>query len=266
MSRIEELLKTVECEDNLLKDMYLRKWLISAVAALYLPHGISAQGVVIFSGGQGIGKTRWLKSLAGKGNHHWCMEGAILNPSSKDSVYSVITKWLVELGEMESTFKKSDIEQLKAFITKDYDELRRPYDRNPEKFPRRTVFFGSVNSEQFLVDNTGNRRFWTLRVTDCDWEHTINMQQLWAEIYQMYLAGEYYHLTPVETDIVNTANKKHEVIDPFEEIFYDFFIIPNSPEDTRSSRPTIKIHASNILKKCFDTKNPSRKDVNNAKK
>jgi hypothetical protein len=265
-TRITEFFATVECGSETIKDLYLKKWLVSAVAALYEPRGVSAQGVLIFSGGQGIGKTRWLKSLAGKQNQHWCKDGAILSPSNKDSVYGVITKWLVELGEMESTFKKSDVEQLKVFITKNSDELRLPYERKPEKYPRRTVFFGSVNSEQFLVDNTGNRRYWTLRVEDCNWEHTIDMQQLWAEIYALYKKGEPYHLDALETLIVNKENQKYELVDPFEQVFFDKFIIPNSSDDKHLHRPAIYIHITDIYKECFDLKNVARKDVNNAAK
>ena len=262
--RYFDLMDTVECESEDIKELYISMWLISAVAALYEPTGVSAQGVLIFSGSQGVGKTRWLKSLVGEQNQHWCKEGAILSPGNKDSVYGVITKWLVELGEMESTFKKSDVEQLKAFITKDYDELRLPYERKPEKYPRRTVFFGSVNSEQFLVDNTGNRRYWTLKVDSCDWQHNINMQQLWAEIYEKYKAGEEYHLRDDELEMVNEENKKYELVDPFEEVFFDYYVIPGSSEDKHPHHPTIQVHASDIYRKCFDTKNPTRKDVNNA--
>jgi hypothetical protein len=263
-SRIPRLMETIECESDDIRDLYLGKWLVSAVAALYEPGGISAQGVLIFSGGQGIGKTRWLKSLVGNQNQDWCKDGAILSPGNKDSVYGVITKWLVELGEMESTFKKSDVEQLKAFITKDSDEMRLPYERKPEKYPRRTVFFGSVNSEQFLVDNTGNRRYWTLRVDGCNWEHYINMQQLWAEIYSLYKNGQKYYLDNFETLLVNQENQKFELVDPFEQVFFDEFIIPGSIDDKHPHRPVISIHATDIYKECFDTKNPARKDVNNA--
>ena len=39
------------------------------------------------------------------------VEGATLNPSDEQRPLS---HWIVELGEIESTFKKSDIDQLKA--------------------------------------------------------------------------------------------------------------------------------------------------------
>ena len=48
----------------------------------------------------------------------WLLAGATLNPSDKDSVNQAVSHWIFELGEIESTFKKSDIDQLKAFVTK----------------------------------------------------------------------------------------------------------------------------------------------------
>jgi putative DNA primase/helicase len=72
-------------------------------------------------------------------------------------VMSAVSHWVVELGELDSTFKKSDVSVLKAFITRRQDKLRRPYARRDSVFPRRTVFAGTVNDYQFLHDNTGNR-------------------------------------------------------------------------------------------------------------
>jgi putative DNA primase/helicase len=73
------------------------------------------------------------------------LEGQTLNPAEKDSVLTAVSHWIVELGELDATFKKADIAQLKAFVTKTSDKVRRPYALKDSSFPRRTVFAGTVN-------------------------------------------------------------------------------------------------------------------------
>ena len=68
-------------------------------------------------------------------------------------------KLIVELGELDATFRKSDIASLKSFITSDRDVLRRPYARLESEFVRRTVFLHRLTQSSFLHDPTGNRRF-----------------------------------------------------------------------------------------------------------
>ena len=138
----------------------------------------------------------------------WLLEGATLNPSDKDSVKQCVSHWICELGELGSTFKKADLDQLKAFITKSHDELRLPYDRGFSRYRRRTCFYGSVNENEFLSDSTGNRRFWVVRVSAINWRHGIDMQQVWAEIKQRYYdVGDGWFLTSEERELLNDSNE-----------------------------------------------------------
>lgn len=142
----------------------------------------------------------------------------MLRPDVRDSVKQAVSYWLVELGELDATFRKSDIAQLKAFLTRDRDVLRRAYARLESKYARRTVFFASVNPRQFLHDPTGNRRYWTISCTKIDHSHGLDMQQVWAEIYEsLYLKGESIYLTPDEMGALNTHNQDYEVLDPVAE-------------------------------------------------
>ena len=205
-SRIQQLLDTVDAEDNPLKEMLMRKWLAGCAAVACLPQGANLEGVLIFVGRQAIGKTQWMKSLAP--NKDWLLEGATLNPSDKDSVKHAVSHWIVELGELGSTFKKADIDQLKAFLTKSKDELRLPYGRSFSRYQRRTAFYGSVNEREFLVDPTGNRRFWVVHVNKINFQHGLNMQQIWAEVlHEVYQGGETWFLTSEERERLQVSNE-----------------------------------------------------------
>ena len=211
VDRMPEFLKTVRAKDEDLKNTLITRWMISAVAAAFDPDGIAAQGILVFQGAQGSGKTTWFKNLVpAEVNKAACMvrDGVILRLDDKDSVKQACSHWLVELGEIDSSFRKSDHAALKAFITSNQDVMRLPYARAESVMPRRTVFFGSVNQSDYLVDDTGNRRFWTVECQSIKAMHDIDMQQVWAQVHQsMYLAGISYHLSADELDRLNKGNE-----------------------------------------------------------
>ena len=205
-SRLKALLDTVQAEDNPLKELLMTKWLTSCVAAACGHEGVSSEGILVFVGKQALGKTQWMKTLAPR--KEWLLEGATLNPSDKDSVKHCVSHWICELGELGSTFKKADLDQLKAFITRSHDELRLPYDRGFSRYRRRTIFYGSVNENEFLTDPTGNRRFWVVRVNAIDWRHKIDMQQVWAEVKARFFdTGEGWFLTSEERSLLHDSNE-----------------------------------------------------------
>ena len=217
-SRLPELARTItlvsEDEDESTleyKKTILKRWLLSAVAAAYQPEGISSQGVLVLQGDQAMGKTSWFKRLCPPALR---ADGVTLDLRDKDSQLNTLAFWLVELGELDATFRKSDIAQLKSFITRDKDVIRVAYAKRKSEYARRTVFFASVNSQEFLHDNTGNRRFWTLQCESINYSHRVNMQQLWAEVLHLYKQGETWSLPKDELDHLNAYNKKFEILDP----------------------------------------------------
>lgn len=222
-SRLADLFATVDADmDVTIKNTLIYRWLISAVAAVYKPFGFASHGVLVFTGEQGQGKTSWIKALA-PADMGVVLDGAIVDPSNKDTVINAVSHWLVELGELDATFRKADIARLKAFITQPVDKLRRPYDRIESEYQRRTVFFASVNESRYLVDETGNRRWWTVPVTGLNYTHGIDIQQLWAEVLTHYNRGEKWWLSDDELALLNEVNAEHEAIDPVEERIYSAF-------------------------------------------
>lgn len=211
VNRIDALTESLDAEDPELARVLLQKWLLSCVKAAYINTGVNAQGVLVLQGAQNAGKSRWFSTLTNF-NEDIARRGATLNPANKDSVKQVVSYWLVELAELDATFRKADIAALKAYIDLQYDELRLPYARKFSKFPRRTIFFASVNPREFLFDDTGNRRYWTIAVGDkLNTNHGVDMQQLWAQVKSMWDAGTNEHwLTDDEVKQLNSANETFE--------------------------------------------------------
>lgn len=217
-SRLQDFFDTITAkgQDQSLKETLIKRWMLSAIAAAFRPEGVSAHGVLVLQGDQYLGKTKWFKSLV-PDSTRLAQDGMMLRPDDKDSVKQACSFWLVELGELDATFRKSDIAALKAFLTRDRDVLRRAYARKESEYARRTVFFASVNPREFLHDPTGNRRYWTIECEHIEHSHGIDMQQVWAEVYSLYQAGEGWFLLPEEMDALNHHNSDFEVRDPIED-------------------------------------------------
>ena len=215
VSRLDQFFNTVK-SPVAIKDKLMRKWGIQAVAAAFSPDGIAAQGILTFVGPQNIGKTTWFRKLV-PDELDSVLTGHTLDLKSKDSIFIALTYWIVELGELDATFKKSEVSAMKAFITQPQDKLRRPYAAVESNFGRRTVFGGSVNGEEFLADPTGNRRYLTIPVEGFEFDHSVDMQQVWAEFHSLWTGGEAFFLSMDEVSELNTHNEQFTIIDPLGE-------------------------------------------------
>jgi hypothetical protein len=221
ISRLDEFYNTLVQKTNFpesLKRTLMRRWALSAAAAALKPHGFHGRGVLTLQGPQSIGKTAWARALVSdealrrmviKVDHH-------LDGSNKDTVITAVTHWIVEIGELDSSFKK-DVARLKGFLTADCDKLRRPYAKGDSEYQRRTVFCASVNEETFLVDTTGNTRWWTIPVTSVVHDHGIDMQQFWAQVAIDFESGEQWWLTKDEEQLLEAHNMAHRTVSAIRE-------------------------------------------------
>jgi hypothetical protein len=119
VSRLNAFYETVNTGgqmDKDLKHLLMRKWLIQAIGAAFEPDGIAAQGILTFTGKQNIGKTTWFKRLAPE-DLNLVYTGHTLDVRSKDSQLIALKYWIVELGEIDATFRKSDVSALKSWTT-----------------------------------------------------------------------------------------------------------------------------------------------------
>jgi len=200
------------------------KWLLSAVAAAILPSGFHGRGILTLQGPQGIGKTSWVRSLVS--DPMLCSQvvltGHHLEISLKDSITTAICHWIVELGEVDSSIKK-EFTRIKAFTTQERDKVRRPYARTDSEYQRRTVFTATVNEENFLLDKTGNSRFWVIPVTEIDYDHEIDMQQVFAQLKVQLDNGSIWWLNPEEEAQLTELNKDYRAVSVLEEKLLTIF-------------------------------------------
>ncbi len=216
--------------------VFWRKWLIGSIAKM-----LDAQQnfMLVLLGPQDKGKSRlaeWLCPLP-----HLFYEGPI-NPDDKDSLIRLINNWIWEVAELDSTTKRSERSALKHFITTRIVNVRVPYGRYDIEKPAAASLLGTINPDGtgFLHDPTGNRRFAVVHLDSIDWSYTeIDRDQFWAELYEAYLSGESWVLTPYEKEIQNEINRGHMMVSPLEELLLQYYEI--EPGNTDQFTPTMEI-------------------------
>lgn len=214
--RLQTLYDTVHVLEGYpesLANTLLYRWLLSIAAAALSKENFHSRGVLTLQGAQGIGKTSWIASLVPsdlvKLDHH-------LDAHNKDSILLATSHLVVEIGELDSSFRK-DVARLKGFLTSPVDKIRPPYGRRSIEMPRRTVFAGSVNESNFLVDETGNSRWWTIPCEKLDFKHGIDMQQLFAQLAIDFRRGEQWWLTAAEEAQLEEQNSHFLYVGVIEE-------------------------------------------------
>lgn len=166
-----------------------RKWVVAMVMRVYEP-GSKFDWMPIFEGPQRAGKSSFGKIMAGGEKHFldW-----LPNLHDKDAALALQGMWVVEMGELAS-MRKNEIEVVKGFVTRTVDKVRPPFGRRMIESPRRCVFFGTTNRDQYLQDDTGNRRFKPLLVG------RLNFKALRADRDQLFAEAKYLWENKIETE------------------------------------------------------------------
>lgn len=171
-----------------------RKALIGAVARIMAP-GCKHDHMLVLIGPQGCRKSTTLSKL-GKS---WFSD-SLYTVNGKEAYEQLQGYWLIEMAEMAAiSSRKTDLEQIKQFISKQSDSYRAAYARRTQERPRQCAFFGTTNDDEFLRDPTGGRRFWPVTVTGAEPEIADALteeviDQVWAEVMVRYSAGEVWWL------------------------------------------------------------------------
>jgi predicted P-loop ATPase len=187
------LTKWLHADDSAYTKEVSRLIFAGGINRLYNP-GCKFDDVPVLIGTkQGEGKSTIIKWLAL--NEVWFAE--IKRVEGQDSIEAMFGAWICEIPELSAFKKADDVESIKAFVTRTKDKYRKPYDRNPVDYPRRCIFIGTTNNEQFLADKTGNRRFYPVKTSSVgydlfDHEEEIKeyIRQCWAEARELYKDGK----------------------------------------------------------------------------
>lgn len=161
--------------------IYSRKWLVSIIARTFQP-GCKVDTMLVLKGDQGAKKSSMLRAISPEGS----FAEVDIDPSNKDSVLLAASHAINDWGEM-SGLSRREQGSIKRYLTAQEDNVRPPYGRESRKFLRRGVFTATTNMDDFLVDETGGRRYWPVEVGEIDLEGIIrDKAQIWAEALAFY--------------------------------------------------------------------------------
>lgn len=193
--RLERLIiDYIGAEDTELNRAMTRKHFTAAVTRIFQP-GCKYDYCLILTGPEGAGKS----TLLGKMGGSW-FNDSITTTEGKEGMDQLRGAWIIEMGELAS-IKRSDVESVKAYLSKRIDIYRAAYDRRKAEHPRQCVFCGTTNEALFLKGDNGNRRFWVIAVDPAlrkykDWQEALDRDRdlLWAEAVEYYRRGEKLYL------------------------------------------------------------------------
>lgn len=207
-------------EDTALNRAMTRKHFVAAVARVMNP-GCKYDYCLIVTGAEGIGKSTLFSVMGGE----W-FNDSLVTMEGKSGMEQARGGWVIELPELGS-IKRSDVEQVKAYISRQDDTYRPAYGTVTEKHPRQCVFCGTTNETYFLKGDTGNRRFWVMAAdadrrkhTDVKADLTAERNQMWAEAVERWKEGETLYLpNDLETEArQKQAEYNDEADDPIKDM------------------------------------------------
>lgn len=222
IKRLDTLLSEyLGAEDNAYTRAVMRKSLCAAVARA-VQGGVKYDNMPIFTGPQGIGKSTFLSILG----REWFSD-SLTSFEGKEAAELIQGTWINEVGEL-TAMTKQETNAVKQFLSKTDDIYRAAYGRRTNKYPRRCVFFGTSNEEEFLKDMTGNRRFWPVDVgvhpaRKSVWQELPQeVDQIWAEAYTYWMLGEPLYLPKDVEKLAEDMQDRHREASGKEGLIRDF--------------------------------------------
>jgi predicted P-loop ATPase len=200
-----------------------RMFIVAMVARILAP-GCKMDYMLILEGIQGVHKSTALELLAG--SEYFADDLPHIGHDDVRLSTHLRRKWLIELGEL-GQLKRAEVEDIKRFITRRVENYIPKYGREEVREPRQCVFVGTTNQETYLKDDTGNRRFWPVRVpdyvdTNIVWLR-LNREQLFAEALHRYYAGEqWFPDHDTERRLFVPEQEARRVADELEEAIVEF--------------------------------------------
>lgn len=185
-------------------------FLMAAVRRVRQP-GVKFDEMLVLVSPQGNEKSSLLAMLATQ--REWFTDELVLSGKNREMVEILSGKWIVEAAELTGI---RQVEHVKAVLSRSTDRARKAYAREVGDYPRQCVIAGTTNSEGFLSDPTGNRRFWIVRVRTID---LVKLQgvvdQIWAEAAAREAAGESIRLPKELWEAAEIEQERHTLDEPW---------------------------------------------------
>lgn len=208
---------------------YFTRWL-AAVIKNALNNEICENHVCfVLIGPQGSGKTTFLETLCPPQVKDYLYTGKI-DPNNKDTLILISENLFINIDDQLSTLFKKEANDIKNLITVNKIKLRRHFDKYINEYPHLASFTASINSDQFISDSTGSRRFLVFEIsTTIDFKklQAVNINQVYAQAKSLLKTKGFKHyITYEEIDDINRYNSRFESLTVEEELLVEYFDCP----------------------------------------
>ena len=179
---IKKLCSYVKTNDDNAFLYHMEKWFTRAVLCALEKEKINKHCLVLANTIQNSGKSTYLRFFIPRKLMNYLSEDIGLD---KDSRIKLCKNLIINLDEL-SILAKTDINSLKAFISKTHINERLPYARKAEYLERICSFVGSTNKTDFLTDESGSVRWIIFEVTEkinFNYSLEIDIDKVWAQAY-----------------------------------------------------------------------------------
>lgn len=201
----------------------LKRWLIAGVACS-MELGRENHAILLLAGGQGLGKTSWLRNLVPPELRDYLFTGNI-DPYSKDFQQMMADCLLIVIDEMSGQ-SYAELNRLKALTSNGVIYQRRPYGHYAETQIRHASFAATVNDLHSLPDDNESRRFLCFEATRIDYQSPVRHSDIYAQAFALFRRGEKYWFSGDDIRKINENNETFRQRSPEEELFFTYFRKP----------------------------------------
>ena len=221
---------------------YLKRWLVASVAGV-LSASVN-QWCLVLNGGGGKGKSMWGNKLMPMELLNYLFSGHIVPKNTDQSTCNFLAeKWLINLEDQLQGLSGYDYHEMKNIISVPSVTNRKAYHRHQPKRPRIASFIASVDDPSFLIGNN-NRRWLVFTIEDINYQHKVDIKQVWAQAVRLWKDGFRYWFSQEENQQLNNINKIYQVMAMEEELLSETFI-PAS----KTTEGAVHISGSTIFNK-----------------
>jgi predicted P-loop ATPase len=214
------------CKDTPLNRAIGRLVLIAACRRARQP-GCKFDSITVLEGVEGTNKSTAIRILAGDENFS---DQSIIGASDKEVQEQLDGVWMHENADLAG-MRRADVEQVKAFASRQVDRARPAYGRVREDRPRRSIEWGTTNNNEYLLSQTGNRRFWPLKTGKINIEALKrDREQLLGEAATYEVAAESIMLNEELWGDARDAQEQRRVVDPWEDV------LANMPDSVEAAK------------------------------
>ncbi|WP_374551885.1 VapE domain-containing protein [Flavobacterium sp.] len=222
-NHIQRLISFVKTTDTEPFQIHFEKWLTRSVLCALKRGYINKQCFVFYNTKQNSGKTSFLRFLIPPRLEKYYTEDIGVD---KDGLIALCKNFIINIDEL-SVMSKTDVNILKAFISKNTVNARLPYDRKSSLMYRTSSFCGSTNRSDFLTDETGSVRWIIFEVLEIDFGYSkeININQVWAQAYHNAFERKNYNPELTAEDLIENEkrNEKFKQVSLEQEILISHF-------------------------------------------